>query len=396
MSRLEITTVLQSVREYVAPQIQDVFRGLPEDVKTTIETGIEAVLTLARPLFGPNEVAEGFSLFPEPVMNVNDTASETASVFIPDEPYLFSLGLLDLGGPFGPPSEFFGQAVNLNFDRDADDDDAEQVLKEIIDGDGGAVFDFEREPGIDGVTLLSITPNAYTLSFENSDALDVLTLQGPGIAAVIRKLDAPANVADRFNNLSLVDLSEETVAVGSGAANLIPEVAEEQIATEGQLAALLNAALDPRHESVSFLSVAPDSFAVRVSNAAMDASDTLIFDGLPAANAVATAASSFVDPSNGISEFTFADVTGTGVVAVGNDLDLYFGGPEVGSVGEAVTEADLLDILSTAHERPFVNALDQGDTVRLDVLGANDSRDMIIFATDQPVPGGAFDLALFA
>ena len=128
----------------------------------------------------------------------------------------------------------------------------------------------------------------------------------------------------------------------------------------------------------------------------MDAFDLLIFDGAPAENAVATAAGNAVDPSNGISEFTFADVTGTGAVAVGNDLDLYFGEPGVGSVGEAVTEADLLGILSTAHKRPFVNALDQGDTVRLEVLGANDSRDMIFFATDQPVPGEAFDLDFFA
>ncbi len=396
MSRLEITPFLQSVREYVAPRIQDVFTGLPEGAKTAIETGVRGALTLARPLFGPNEVADGFSLFPEPVLNVNDATSETASVYIPDDAYLFSLGLLDLGGPFGPPSEFFGQAVNLNFDRDADDDDAEQVLKEMIDGDGGAVFDFEREPGIDGVALLSITPDSYTLSFENGDALDVLTLQGSGIAAVIAKLDSPANVADGLNNLSLVDLSEETVVVGSGAANPVPEIAEERIATEGELVALLDAALDPADERVHFLSVEPESFAVRVDNQATGAFDVLIFDGLPAENAVASAASAVVNPSNASSEFTFADVAGDRVVATGNNLDLYFGGPEVGPVGSTVAENDLPFILSTADVRPRVNALDQGETARLEILGENGARDVIVFATDQPVPGGAFDLGLFA
>jgi hypothetical protein len=388
--------VLQNVREQIAPQIQGVFTGLPQEIKTGVETGIRDVLTLARPLFGPNEVADGFSLFPEPVLNVNDTMPESASVFIPDDVYLFSLGLWDLGGPFGQPSEFFGQAVNLNFDRDADDDDAEQVLKEMIDGDGGAVFDFEREPGIDGVTLLSITPNSYTLSFENGDALDVLTLEGPGIEAVIRKLDSPADVGDGFNNLSLVDLSKETVEVGSGAATPLGGIADAQIDTEGELVALLDAALNSRDERVSLLSVEPDSFAVRVNNPAMGAFDLLIFDGLPAENAVATAASDAVAPSNGISEVTIADATGNRVVAAGSDLDLYFGGVGLASVGSAVTEDELLGILSTADARPRVNALDQGSTARLEVLGADNARNVIVFATDEPVPGGAFDLDLFA
>jgi hypothetical protein len=89
-----------------------------------------------------------------------------------------------------------------------------------------------------------------------------------------------------------------------------------------------------------------------------------------------------------------ADVTGNDIVAAGSNLDLYFGG--VGSVGSAVTTDDLLDILSTADQRPRVNAIDQGDTVRLEILSENDTRDVIVFATNQPVPGGALDGDLFA
>ena len=296
------------------------------------------MLPPALPLFGPNEVADGFSLFPEPVVNVNDTSSESASVLIPDGVYLFSLGLLDIGGRFGFLSELFSQAVNLNFDRDADDDDAEQVLKEIVDGDGGAVLDTERVPGIDGVELLSITPDSYTLSFENGDALDVLTLEGPGIAAVINKLDSPADVADGVNSLGLIDLSQETVEAGSEAANPITGIADGRIDTEGELVALMGAVLSPGDERGDFLSVEPDSFAVRVNNPAMNAFDLLIFGGSPAENAIATAASNTIDPSNGVSELTIADVTGNDIVAVGNSLVLYFGGIGVGSMGSAVTE----------------------------------------------------------
>ena len=132
MTSWALSTFLQNVREQIAPDVQDFVGGIPQEVRTALETGIRGALTLARPLFGPNEVGDGLSLFPEPVLNVNDTTSESASVLVPDDVYLFSLGLLDIGGRFGPLSELFSQAVNLNFDRDADDDDAEQVLKEII------------------------------------------------------------------------------------------------------------------------------------------------------------------------------------------------------------------------------------------------------------------------
>ncbi len=71
-----------------------------------------------RPFFGPNEVEEGLDLFPDPILNVNDDKAETVSYSVPDEPYLFSLGLLAIGGTFGPTRELFGRSVNLNWDRD--------------------------------------------------------------------------------------------------------------------------------------------------------------------------------------------------------------------------------------------------------------------------------------
>jgi hypothetical protein len=375
---------------------EEAFEQFRDKIETGIENAVRNLLTEVRPLLGPNEVAEGFSLFPEPVLNVNDPVSETASVVLPDDVYLFSLGLLDIGGRFGPSSELFSKAVNLNFDRDANDDDAEQVLSEIVEGSSGAVFDNERVPGIEGVELISITPESYTLSFDNGEALDVLTLEGPGIERVINKLDSPVALGDGINSLGLVNLSEETVTVSSGSANPVVGIADEPINTEEELAALLDAAVNPDDERVSLLSVKPDSFAVRVDEQTTNVFDLLIFNGDPAERAIATVADLQVDPWNGISELAFADLAGQDVVASGPNLDAFFGGPGLDTVGSTVTEDELLGIFQTADERPRVNAIDQGDTVRLDILGESGSRDVIVFATTEPVPGGALDLALFA
>lgn len=50
---------------------------IPEETAEQIETAITFILTALRPLFGPNEVAPGFSLFPPPIMDVNETTPET-------------------------------------------------------------------------------------------------------------------------------------------------------------------------------------------------------------------------------------------------------------------------------------------------------------------------------
>jgi len=99
---------------------------------------------------------------------------------------------------------------------------------------------------------------------------------------------------------------------------------------------------------------------------------------------------STVDPSNNLSEFVIADLSGNADVAVGSDLDDYFGGPGLPSVGTTVNEAELLGIMLSADVRPGVNAIDQGGTVRLEIAGAEGTRDIIVFETTQDVPGGAY------
>jgi len=146
---------------------------------------------------------------------------------------------------------------------------------------------------------------------------------------------------------------------------------------------------------VRLLSVEPDSFAVRVDNPDTGAFDLLVFEGPTAEAAIAAVDRGPVDPSNTVSELTIADVTGSGVVADGPDLDTYFGGPGLADLGPTVTEDELLNILATADQRPGIDAVDQGDTVRLEIPGEGDKRDVIAFATTEPVPAGTFDDDLF-
>ncbi len=373
---------------------------LPDRLEARIEFGLMDLLTALRPLFGPTVVAEGFELFPPPVLDVNDPEPETATVTLPDDVYLFSLGLLDIGGAFGPLSELFSGAVNLNFDRDADDDDAEQVLREIVTGEGGAALDRETEPGIDGVTLLSLTADAYTLAFDNGEAIDVLTLDGAGAARAIAAVDgvnSPVDLSDGVNALALVDLDEETVSAGVGDANPIPDIADAVIDSAAELAALLQAALDPGDDMVDLLAVEPDAFTVRVANPATGAFDLLVLSGGPAPAAVASVATDRIGPGNAASEIVLADaLDGRAVVAEGPGLDAILGGEGLAPVGPTLTGDELLDLLATADARPKVNAIDQGGTVRLEIPGTSGSRDVIVLATTEAVPGGAFDGDLLA
>lgn len=340
-----------------------------------IEQGVQALLTAARPLFGPNEVAPGFSLFPEPLLNINDDLPEATSFSVPDEPYLFSLGLLAIGGTFGPNSELFGRAVNLNFDRDADDDDAFQVLSEMITGQSGAAFDTETDAGIDNVTLISLTSSSYTLAFDNGVATDVLTLEGIGVENAIEQLSEAADFGDGVNSLAI--LGENTVSA-TGPGNPVPDILIGELNTGAEIRALGRAALDTEDDRVELLALESDALTVKVNDADTGAFDIVVLEGVGALKRlIARRESSEIDPTNTISEYVIADVDGTDTVAPG------------------LAENELLAFLQTVDEQDGVNAIDQGDSIRLEFAGAGGTKDIIVFETDEPVPGGAFDTGLF-
>ncbi len=386
----KFTSFAQSVGQSLSDDLTTTIR---DTVETVIEGALKAVLTAVRPLFGPNEVAEGFSLFPDPIMSINDDQAEASSYNVPDEPYLFSLNMLDLSGTFGPSSELFSGAANLNFDRDADDDDVEQVLKEMIDGDGGAVFDEEREPGIDNVGLISIMPDSYTLSFDSGEAIDVLALEGEGTEKAIKAIAANTDLSDDANTLSLVDIdSEQSNSVtGGDEQGPFSDLISGALDTDQEVSDLLAAAIDLSDERVELLGLAEDSFSVKMTNKDTGAFDILIVEGQSAAFALQDLEAEDVNVSDDTDSFIFANTQSSEVIATGTTLATVFGA----DVGQELTADELLEVLANADTLSNVNAIDQGDTVRLEVTGAEGTRDVIVFATDKDVPGGAYDPDLF-
>lgn len=349
-----------------------------------VELALQQLITAVTPLFPPSVVAPGQDLFPEPIVNVNDRVPETASFSVPaDGPYLVSLGLLDIGGFFGPRSELFSQVLLLNIDRDADDDDTFQLLSEMITGVSGGTFENESVPGIEGVTLASLTPGAYTLVFDNGRAKDALTLEGPGAAAAIAALASEVNLSDGASGLELVDLSVQSIALG--AANPIADLAQGALDSAAELTALLRAALDPEDARISLLGLEGEAVALRIANAAAGTADVVIFTGEAAETAIEAVAQDRIDPRNAESELVIVDGIGREVIGV-----------NVRGFGRDLTEDELPDLLAAAARRSDLSAIDQGDSIRFEIRGAGGSLDVIIWETDTPAPPGAAEHALLA
>ncbi len=357
-----------------------------EAFDTIVETVLEAILTFARPLLGGNEVAEGNDLFPEPIMNINDDEAEAVQYDAPDDFYLFSLNMLDLSGTFNLRSELVSGAANLNFDRDDDDDDIEQVLKEMIDGDGGAVFDEERDPGIDNVELISITKTSYTLAFNHEGTIDVLTLAGPGTEVAIQNLATDVNIGDDQNTLGIIDLDNSESVTVTGDNPIGDIVTDGAIDSQEELEALLTAGIDPDDMRVELLGLEIDSFAVKINNSSTGAFDIAIFCGTDVVKAIDALEAGVTNPANSLDEFIFGDPDGTGDIAT----------PAGGGFGPTLTEDELLDLLDMSDDFAVMNAIDQGDSVRIERLGADGTRDIIVIDTDVSPPGGAYDPDLFS
>ena len=154
-------------------------------------------------VLGGDDVATDIDpLTPDPVIDVGNGIAETASVELP-----IGLYTLEIGSPFGVGSkgglsimsDLIGLEVSElsgilrnNIDADLNDNDAEQILAELLTGKSGAKFDFETEPGIDGIELIELTPSSYTISIKDGNVRDILTLRGPGVGATLDDFDTEA------------------------------------------------------------------------------------------------------------------------------------------------------------------------------------------------------------
>ncbi len=240
-------------------------------------------------IIGESDVPPVDPLFDEPPIDVDNGIAESVTVEIPaDEFFILEIGNVFAVGDDGPLSRL-GQRLDLEIselsgivrdtiDRDSDDDDVEQIFDEILTGVGSDNIDFENEPGIDGVELVGLTRESYTIAIEDNDVADLLTFAGAGTAAILADFDTIVDISDGANSLGLVDVATESLVFGDGDANPIFDLVGDAFDLV-DVEALFIAATDPTEDRVSLISDDGTSFAVRIENAATEAFDFVVFDG---------------------------------------------------------------------------------------------------------------------
>jgi hypothetical protein len=136
---------------------------------------------------GPDLRGDGELATLPPDFDVNNGVADTKTVELPDDQYR-----LDIGSPENVGNGELARIILGIVDRDADDNDIEQILFEHYTGNSGANLDFEFEPGIEGVDVV-VAPDkkSFTLFIEDNggDApvIDELTISGPGAEAALEK-----------------------------------------------------------------------------------------------------------------------------------------------------------------------------------------------------------------
>ena len=230
-------------------------------------------------------------LTPEPPIDVDNGIAETAIVALPIGPYVLYIGNTFAVGESGGSSAVsdkiglevseLSSIVRSEIDADANDNDAQQMLAEMVTGVSGAIFETETEPGIDGVELVGLTPDSFTFAFQDNGVEDRLTLTGPGAKAILDGFDTDANIADGVNSISLVDLATETVVLGDPDDNPLSGILPDGFdgaASAQELLEALSEDDDGQIGSVTLVSVDDTGFSVRVDNALTGELDYLVFD----------------------------------------------------------------------------------------------------------------------
>jgi hypothetical protein len=252
-----LTDFLDALREGSAP-------GAAAFVEQFFDTLIEEL--------GPKLLADVDPILLPPAFDVDNGRADDATVWLPTGSFV-----LDIGNSHNVGDGEFSRVTLGLVDSDGDDNDAEQLLSEIVTGISGANLDFEWKPGIVGVHLVDISLEEYTLELEDGDTTDLLTFCGPGAEAVFAKLDAPANLVDFRNDLSFVEIGVEEVNVGLWW-NPISDLVGWCLCTAEDVEALMDAALsgDERIELIGF----DDSrISLIVRNGLTGSADMLILFG---------------------------------------------------------------------------------------------------------------------
>jgi hypothetical protein len=222
---------------------------------------------------GPDLLADVEPLVLPPDFDLSNDRADWATVELPDAAYI-----VDLGTPENVGNGELARIILRALDRDGDDDDAEQILLEIFTGRSGANLDFETEPGIDGVELIDISREDYTLAFETAGGVDVLTLEGPGVEALLDRLDTPLLLADGIDGVSLVEVGAEHVGLGDPSCHPLGKRVGNELGSKHDVKALLHAG-ESGDDGVSLLATGPAWMAIAVHTESTRETDTLVLFG---------------------------------------------------------------------------------------------------------------------
>lgn len=223
----------------------------------------------------------------EPVIILGNRRSESAHIAIPDGPFI-----LPVGNPFAigdlpgrsilsrllrmEISELSG-IIRYDIDADENDNDAEQLLTEIITGRSGAFFEYETARGISGVELVDITPDSYTLAFADGDATDRLTLTGAGIRAILGALNSPADATDGTSSLSLIDGATDVVTLGGPPYNPVYATSGHRLEGRDDIQAFLDKVVRDEPVGIQLVGVHEQSISLFITNDAAGTRDLFIF-----------------------------------------------------------------------------------------------------------------------
>lgn len=318
-------------------------------------------------------------------INVGNKRSESASFMVVTD----DRGRLKLMSEDGEVRGAFGiGATNSVGSKSVTTDKGGQIteLRDTVGGTFGAddaIALFERltfsdgrgdVEGVEGVELISLTHDSYTVAIDNGHAVDTLTITGFG--DILAGLDTGADVGDGRSRFSIVDDNTPTI-IGTG--DDIRDLVGGFARGEQDEAAILAAALDQGDDRVELLGLEADGFAVQIVSDSNGTTDTLIFKTEDTAAAIASLESGVVNPGNANSQFVILEEGDTGTVGIGggrlNVTDTLDGSDDVGGV---LSVEDAILLAETADERPNVTAIDQGDSVRVEFPGNGGSTEILI------------------
>jgi hypothetical protein len=279
-------------------------------------------------------------------------------------------------------------------------DDVSKIFQALTFSDGRGAPE-----GIDGVSLIGVTTDSFTVAIDNGrsnlEAPDTITFEVGGNWFAANGFDQGANASDADSKFSIISSGEGSLLGGDPISDLVggqfgsgPNSSDTRN--------LLAAAIESSDDRVKLIGLEEDNFTVQIVNLdrwqGEDTVDTVLFTGEAAEQAIASL-SSGVNLSNRNDEFAFVDLGDSGNVpgGTGGSLNFLAKAGEPRDVGGLLSPVELAMVASTAEDRPNVNVIDQGNTLRIEVDASRGTTDIYVLNEPDPyvdlLSGGEFGFA---